>query len=378
MIHRSLGSYTYRRNWPVELLLSIIFIYALVSLNKSFNSPYSFERKYDIKREFNTSHNGDEPLLVTTTNITEEELVRPHVKRKPEILVVITPAGGLTNIKQRIFGAVTSSAQKYVDRDVRFAIPWLPVQPNWPYVPFDTVFNPSFFLAWMENSGFKYFNESWIFDEKGSDDWRDDWKIYFEILRNWATSSNVTLVKVIGELVPIEPEYGISAFVLQDKILEEAGISSNYYGCVVHARIEQDWQKYRNGFYYVPLNDILASIDGSKLCHGKILTFLTGSENELKQACHSCLMANKTSLNYIQNAAVDFHIGVHAQYFTGNMQSSLSRLIMLSKGFNGTFTYSKLGESICIRRVTPPSIRPKDHQLTPGIVTEKCVVNGTF
>ena len=69
----------------------------------------------------------------------------------------------------------------------------------------------------MENSGFRYFNESWIFDEQGNDDWRDDWKIYFEILSNWATSSNVTLVKVVGELVPIERNMAFLLFSCKTK-----------------------------------------------------------------------------------------------------------------------------------------------------------------
>ena len=114
------------------------------------------------------------------------------------------------------------------------------------------------------------------------------------------------------------------------------------------------------------------------MCEDKNLTVLTGSASEVKQICPSCFLSNKTSLNYIQAAAIDFHIGIYSRYFAGHMQSSLSRLIMLSKGYNGTFTYSKLDGRICLRKVvTPQQNKSADHGLLAGLVKSQCLTNGT-
>ena len=53
-------------------------------------------------------------------------------------------------------------------------------------------------------------------------------------------------MKKIGDLVHIDPSYGVDAFVVRNDLLPipDDGVNSIEEGCVIHARIEPDWQKY--------------------------------------------------------------------------------------------------------------------------------------
>ena len=84
-------------------------------------------------------------------------------------------------------------------------------------------------------------------------------------------------------------------------------------------------------------------------------------------------MINKTGLNYIQAASVDFHVGVKSHYFFGNMQSSFSNLVFSAKTFDGTFTYSEHKKTICIRQVLKPA-SSSGKGLIKGIIQDDCII----
>lgn len=168
----------------------------------------------------------------------------------------------------------------------------------------------------------------------------------------------------ISHLVSIEPDFGTNAFVLQDALLLKENRLDNQPiedTCVVHARIEKDWLKYSNNgtntAIYTSLDKILSSLNTSQVCaNNKGPTFLTADIDTVKSKCPSCPVYNNTGLDYyIQSAAVDFHRALNADIFIGNIKSSFSGLIILSRSFKRTFTYSEINGESCIRSVFQPS-----------------------
>lgn len=306
-----------------------------------------------------------------------EEAPTDNNEKLPEILILCTPWGGLTNVKQRLLGCLKSSSKKYHQRDIRFLLPWLLARANpiaGPFIPLELVFDVNHWLTWTQAHGYVSFlhqpNLQWkqiigsdtINPKPGS-----PWAIvdqYYNNISSWAEKSNVTLLREIGDLLPIEPDFGTNAFVLRNDLLPK---SSNGFGiiddaCMVHARIEKDWLKFSNNgtntAIYTSLDKILSSLDMSQVCMNtkeKRPTFLTADVDAVKSQCLLCSVFNNTGLDYyIQSAAVDFHRALKADIFIGNIISSFSALVIVSRSFERTYTYSEINGTACIRPVFQP------------------------
>lgn len=314
---------------------------------------------------------SQQKILKTITDVKSSSTDNEHNDKLPEVLILCTPMGGLTNIKQRLFDCLQSGSEKYPNQDVRFLLPWLMAAPiAGPFIPLELVFNINNWLNWTQSHGYTSFYQQPYLQWKeilGSNSilrhQRASVDQYYNNISSWAEQSNVTMIMIIGDNVPIAPDFGRNAFVLQESLL--GGDHSSDYppiedACMVHARIEQDWLKYSNNgtntARYTSLDKIISSLDTSQVCaSNKGPTFLTADIDTVKSQCPSCPVYNNSELDYyIQSAAVDFHRAVRADIFIGNIKSSFSALVIKSRSFKRTFTYSEIDGDSCIRPVFHP------------------------
>lgn len=158
--------------------------------------------------------------------------------------------------------------------------------------------------------------------------------------------------------------------------------------CMVHARIESDWLKYSNNGtntqIYTPLDKILSSINISQVCTGRRPTMLTADIEAVKSQCSYCIVFNNnTGLDYyIQSAAVDFHRAMKADIFVGNIRSSFSTLVIASRNFKRTFTYSEINGKSCIRPIFQPDHKcsncsPMDTKFGKMVIQNDCLGSST-
>ena len=66
---------------------------------------------------------------------------------------------------------------------------------------------------------------------------------------------------------------------------------------------------------------------------------------------HSITVAWNLLEYYIQASALDFHRALEADIFIGNVRSTFSGLVMESRNFERTYTYSRFNEVTCTRPV---------------------------
>lgn len=171
----------------------------------------------------------------------------------PDVLVLCTPWGGLTNVKQPILGCLQSETQKYNNTntsDVRFLLPWLMARPiAGPFIPLELVFKEDEFVNWAQSHGYPMFLDpslKWdnLVGREIDRSQRRTLDKYHEHVTEWASRFNVTVVRQIGDLASLKSDFLVNAFVLRDDLLPESGDGRVEDDCVVHARIEGDWKKY--------------------------------------------------------------------------------------------------------------------------------------
>ena len=198
---------------------------------------------------------GGMPLVAPPMQLDDMKKVhRPdHGHTTPDVLVLCTPWGGLTNVKQRLLDCLQESTNIHPNKDVRFLTPWLMARPIvGPFVPLDQVFKKDHWMSWLHINGYHTFLNPSL-------DWQNvipqnvsgkPFDYYYNHLQDWAKRENVTLMREIGRLIPIDSSFGTDAFVLRDDLIPKYDSSVLEESCCVHARIEADWLKYSKVRYF--------------------------------------------------------------------------------------------------------------------------------
>ena len=270
------------------VVVSVVAILATITIERLF--------KWSVQR-----HN--------TTAMIDKPPEAYEQTRVPDVLVLCTPWGGLTNLKQRIQDCMYKQREKFANESttVGFLLPWLMATPKkGPFIPFEYVFDVTAWVKWTRSNDFTAFIDQAV-------EWRGEisdglWKSvndYESQVRNWisgggnATSRrNITLIRDIGDLTELDVDFGVDAFLVR-KVLTPANTEDLDLNCVVHARIEQDWKDFAGGNedIFTPLDSIFEAVKRSGLCER--IAILTGNIDAAASLCQNdtyCATFNNSAL----------------------------------------------------------------------------------
>lgn len=169
-------------------------------------------------------------LHVALRFFKSQEEIRVALK-PPKYIVLCTPFGTLSEVKQRLLQCITSNSEKY-NKEVRFVMPWLMSTPHdlQSYVPLHTIFTMSKWLHWLGTQGYVYFHSP--FDGRGGLKLNE----YSQQFTRFVERMNATFIRDDGELsTTLDTSFEKEALMVRGDLIPKEGVRALVSkGCVLH------------------------------------------------------------------------------------------------------------------------------------------------